>query len=244
MKKLKGYLLFAGLLVLMLSPAKIFAGDYANLNFIGFSKDGKFLAFEEYGTSDGAGFPYSNIYFIETEKNSYASAPVKVFIENENSTEAKVRNKSKLLAAKTLLKLKIVAANTGTHVVSHLITDLSNNPAKNSSETVKFAEQISSNHQQGDYQLSLDSILTKTKECEDFGFETYKLELSLKNNENNAVSSLQKDAALPKSRGCAMSYRIQDVFLYDKYIAVILNMNTPGFEGPDMRFLTVAGKLN
>ncbi len=242
---MKKYLLTAVLLTILSLTSSVFAGDYADLNFIGFSKDGKYLAFEEYGIGDGAGFPYSTIYFVSTEKNSFAAAPVKVFIENENATQAQARTKAKTLAAKTLTKFKIVAGNTGTHVVSHLLTDLTlDNRAENTPEIVRFAIAVASNHREGDYQMTLDSMLTKTKECEIYGFDTFKMDLSLTDKESNAVSVLQKDAELPKARGCAMNYRIQDVFVNGKYIAVFLNMNLPGFEGPDMRFLAISGKIN
>ncbi len=242
---MKKYLRLAVLLIILTFSTSIFAGDYANLNFIGFSKDGKYLAFEEYGIGDGAGFPYSNFYFVSVEKNSFAAAPVKVFIENESATQAQARAKAKTLAAKTMTKLKIVAGNTGTHLVSHLLTDLTlDERAPNTPEIIRFAEFVTSNHRAGDYQLALDSTLTKTKDCETYGFETFKMNLSLINKETNAVSILQKDAELPKARGCVMSYRIQDVFVSGQYLAVFLNINLPGFEGPDMRFLAVTGKKN
>ena len=70
MTKLK--ILFAFVLLITLAVG-IHAGDYAELNYIGVSKDGKHLAFEEYGTQDGSGYPYSNIYFIDVDKNVYAA---------------------------------------------------------------------------------------------------------------------------------------------------------------------------
>ena len=42
------------------------AGDFAKREIHGFSVDGGLFAFEEYGVQDGSGFPYSNIYVIDT----------------------------------------------------------------------------------------------------------------------------------------------------------------------------------
>ena len=53
----------AGLALLLAAPAV--AGDRALADFIGFSEDGRYFAFEEYGVQDGSGFPYSTIYVID-----------------------------------------------------------------------------------------------------------------------------------------------------------------------------------
>ncbi len=233
------------LLTLLMLSVNLYAGDYANLNFIGFSKDGKFLAFEEYGTQDGSGFPYSNYYFVDVVKNSFAAPPVSVRIEKETTTEVAARNKAQLLAAKKLRELKIIKGNDGKHVVSHLINDLTldEDSSSKSASVVRFAAEIGSMYRKGFYELSLKSFLTKTKDCEAFEQETFRFELSLKDKETETAKFLQKDAELPKGRGCALDYRIQDVYLYENNIAVFLNVFKLGFEGPDMRFMVVSGKL-
>ena len=50
------------------------AGDTASLSVLGYSPDGKVFAFEEYGIFDGSGFPYSNIYFIDTYRRMLTPA--------------------------------------------------------------------------------------------------------------------------------------------------------------------------
>jgi predicted secreted protein len=45
------------------------------LKFIGFSKDGKYPAFEKSGARDGAGGEYATTYYVGTVKNSFAAAP-------------------------------------------------------------------------------------------------------------------------------------------------------------------------
>lgn len=220
------------------------AGDYANLNFIGFSKDGRFLAFEQYGTQDGSGYPYAEIFFVNVEKNTFAAAPVSVRIDRDGATETSVRNKANLAAAKKLRELKIVKGNTGSLVLSHLMTDLTfNEKVKDNTETARFAELVLSAYQRGDYELSLKSVPAKLKDCDIYEQEIFKFELTLKDNETGASKILQKDADLPKSRGCALSYSIQNVYLYADNIAVFLNVLTPGFEGADMRFMVVSGKM-
>lgn len=242
---MKIYSSVSAFLILLLMSVSLLAGDYADLNFVGFSRDGNFLAFEEYGVQDGSGFPYSNLYFVDVLKNSFAAPPVSIRIEKEMATEMAARNKAQLSSAKTLRELKIIKGNIGKHVVSHLINDLTlgEDSGARITSVAQFAAEIGSLYRRGFYELSLKPVLTKTKDCEAFEQKTFRFELSLKDKENNATKFLQKDADLPKSRGCALDYRIQDVYLYENNIAVFLNVFKLGFEGPNMRFMVVSGKL-
>ena len=79
--------------VLLISVVFASAGDYANLNFIGFSKDGRYLAFEEYGIQDGSGWAYSKFYFVDVAKNAYAAPSISTWIKNDYATERQARSK-------------------------------------------------------------------------------------------------------------------------------------------------------
>lgn len=240
--------ILAGFVLLVLSLSAS-AGDFANLNFIGFSKDGRYLAFEEYGTQDGSGFPYSNIYFVEVQKNSFAAKAITVRIDSETATERQARAKAKLAAAATLRKLRILERNTGTAVVSRLLTDVSGNhflsedPEKE--QKINFAAEIGSMYRRGDYDLVLKSVKADKKGCDylDEDQKTFMLELSVYDAEQQKTIMLQKDSSLPASRGCPLNYAIQHVYLYEGSIAVFLNTYHVGFEGPDMRYMVVTGKL-
>jgi predicted secreted protein len=63
------------------------------------------------------------------------------------------------------------------------------------------------------------------------------------NEKQNASKVLQKDTTLPASRGCALRYRMRDVYLYSGIVAVFIIVYMQGFEGPDMRYMTVTRKL-
>ena len=68
---------YLGFLLIFLSSSVVFAGDYASLRFVGFSKDGQYMAFEESGEWDvHSGGDYANTYFIDVEKNAYAIPPI------------------------------------------------------------------------------------------------------------------------------------------------------------------------
>ena len=220
------------------------AGDFATLNFIGFSKDGKYLAFEEYGVQDGSGFPYSHIYFVDVVKNAYAAAPVTVRIDKETATERLARSRAKLGAGAALRRLRIIEGNTGSLVVARLLTDpKAYRDSKDDEQTINFAETMGSLYRRGDYDLMLKSFEVKgIKDCDYNDDPIRKLELVLKDNDADTTKVLQKDANLPASRACPLSYRMQYVYLYEGHIAVFVNTYHMGFEGPDLRYMVVTGK--
>jgi len=220
--------------------AAAFAGDYAKLEVIGFSQDGRYLAFEEYGTQDGSGFPYSSIFFIDTAKNSFAAAPIKVRIEKETATEKLARTRAVALATKSLRQFAILRGNMGNLVVSQLPTDLTRDGQKKS---VRFTEDIGSMYRKGDYELELREVKVKIKPCDEYGDETSMFELKLHDRENSTSKVMQKDATLPASRSCALAYDIRSVYIYKGLVAAFVSVHTRGFEGPDLRHLAVTGKL-
>ena len=203
------------------------------------------MAFEEYGTQDGSGFPYSNIYFIDTAKNTYAATRVAVQIEKDNADETTARSRAAALAAVKLKKFGIVKGNTGKLVVSHLQTDLTfdDRSGDGGDGRVKFAEEVWSMHIEGDHELVLTPVKVKIKDCSVYDQDPVMMELKLTDNAAKTSKFLQKDTSLPATRGCPNSYRIQDVYLYKGLVAVFMGVFTQGFEGPDMRFMAAVGQL-
>ena len=52
------------------------AGDSAQFDAIGYSPDGRYFAFEQFGIQDGSGFAYSEIFIIDLQTDSFvAGAP-------------------------------------------------------------------------------------------------------------------------------------------------------------------------
>ena len=232
--------------VIMLVATSVYAGDLSTLNFIGFSNDGRYLAFEEYGTQDGSGYPFATIHIIDTAKNAYASPKIDVMVEDEMGAETTARSRVAVKAAKKLKQFRIVRGNTGRLILSHPLTDLTfeGEAGKKADTLVKFSEEVTPYHREGDYELLLTPVKVTPKDCTDYGYDIFMLELKLTNNVGEGTSKfLQKDTSLPASRGCVMSYRIQDIYIYKGIIAVFMSFDTPGFEGPDTRFMATAGKL-
>ncbi|HZP20295.1 MAG TPA: DUF2259 domain-containing protein [Bauldia sp.] len=226
---------------LFLSAAPAIAGDFADRELIGFSKDGKTFAFEEYGVQDGSGFPYSNIYVIDTDSDAWVpGSPVRVRREDEAAPLAAVRAEARA-KAKAILAGRRVEAR-GTYLVSNPITELSADPYR-----VRFRT--------NPYLASDDRTLTLTltplalppsKACAPYG-EAAGFRLTLANLQGGA-RVLHEDRAIPPSRGCAASYAISDVISLDEdggpaTIAVLVSVFMQGFEGPDRRFVAVTARF-
>jgi predicted secreted protein len=235
-------------LLLFVLSAQSFAGDYANLKFIGFSRDGKYLAFEEWGEGDPGGW-YSNTYFVDVDKNSFASAPVSLTDEEGTKSLDALRTKGEALAAKTLRRLKIVPNNSGRILVSHLLTDWTTDDSfinYGEGDKVKFNGYLNPNspNQYEFYELALKTVPDEKAECDnrtDFGVNKFELLLNYTASSagNNWSQILQKDSILPKRRNCPYGYRIESVYSYKDRLAVFLNVFSHGFEGPDMRYMVV-----
>src|SRR5438552_3715566 len=119
-------LFFAFLFLLLLSSIS-FAMQYTEMKFIGFSENGKYLAFEESGSFGGNHGQFFTTYFVDTAKNSFVIAPISPE-EREFSNEFNYRSdqlRYKQHVAKNLKKFGIQSGNLGQFVVAHFLNDFS-----------------------------------------------------------------------------------------------------------------------
>jgi predicted secreted protein len=231
---------------LSLVNSALYAGDAAELNFIGFSEDGNYLAFEQYGFEDGSGFAYSEIIMVDVPNNSFAYSTITSHTEDENMTMESARDYTMMSALSKFDALGIVTGNTGDHVICHPTSDIDAEPRH-----VRFYERsggVPGLSGFREYALTLNEIEVISNN-DVYGYGPPKmLELIISTPGTNDITVLQRDTNLPKRRSNVLSYRIQDVYVYhyagNAYIAVFINYAMPGFEGPDMRFMAVTGKLD
>jgi predicted secreted protein len=212
--------LLIALMFIVMSTAA-FGSDMSYYRTIGFSKDGKYFAFERYGTQDGSGFPYSEIFVLDICKNDYANPPIRVTLQEDGNSEENATKTSMKTAKPILDKFKIDVTIKGTSVVQATTRKII---------PFQFGGQK--------MVLTLDLYETENKECWEGNAEK-KLTLSL--TRKNVTAPLQKDVKVPKSRSCAFSYAVQEAICYNSAIVAILNYNAPGFEGPDTRQIAISG---
>lgn len=226
-----------GLLALSTAPA--LAGDRALIDFIGFSPDAKYFAFEEFGIQDGSGFAYSNIFIVDLEADTWLDGtPVRVRTEDENKPLLQVRSEANSQAIKIIADKEIsvpaeIAVLNGDGAVDA--------DAQNLAFGLPGYER---GKVRDERQLSLKTFPLKSSEDCDLWFDTPSQGFELTISGGEAGVTIHRDETLPKSRGCVLDYRL--------YAVVIPGLDAPegtgvaiisyypgGFEGPDRRFLAV-----
>ena len=228
------------LAALLLSGGMAGAGDYADLEVIGFSPDGETFAFEEYGVQDGSGFPYSNIYVVETAADRWvAGTPVRVQLDSDTATLASARKQARD-KAKTALAAGMVSV-PGTVVAANPPTEVSADPHR-----VVFLPRIIAPGGGAPYDLRLSEAAMPAESCPDVGkpFKGFGLTLT----GPNGARTLAQDAKIPSSRRCPLGYAISTVLTHfpekgQPVLAVLLSVFSVGFEGQDRRFVAVTTRL-
>lgn len=214
--------------IFFLLTGTLTAGDTALFKFLGFSPDGAFVAFSLEGVQDGSGFPYAELYVLNTGKNSYARSPLLKQWSAEEADSPTLQEVKKEWEKETLPVLKkwnIQSHHQGTRV---------------SLETLQENKEWRFAHNGSTYDLSLVTRIFE-KNCFDMGFNGEILNLEIRKGKKTQI--LQKDTRLPKSRGCAFGYEVSEVRVFQGFVAVAMAYKKPGFEGPDHRWMMITGKL-
>jgi len=226
-----------GLAALALGGQAI-AGDTASLNVLGYSSDGKVFAFEEYGISDGSGFPYSNIFFIDIEKDAFLpGTPIRTRVDDELPLP-KVRGMSRTKAVALIEKYR-VEENPGVIVVYNPPSELGSDPHK-----VRFHSYASAPPQGYTNTLVLtERQFPPSEPCLNMTGEYTGFTLKLTEYQGNVLDKiLHEDATVPSSRSCPNGYRIGAVISSEvrevTMMAMIL-VDSFGFEGNDRRWIAV-----
>ncbi len=225
-------------LFLAMSACAALAADSAERRIIGFSPDGKWFAFEQFGVQDGSGFPYHDVYVVDVINDAWApGTPINVRIDDETATPVQARNQARVKAAPELARRKIV--NPGFILASNPVTEPEATPG-----LVRFNPHRNWTGPQEAYSLTLHTTaISKPEACaySDSDIKLFALKLAVG---DGPATEVYRDQALPKSRGCAHSYRIADVIIHEERLkpdrlVVLIHVFTQGFEGSDARFIAV-----
>ncbi|MDO8358974.1 MAG: DUF2259 domain-containing protein [Devosia sp.] len=225
------------LLLLMLVPA--LAGDRALIDLIGYSEDGRYFAFEEYGVQDGSGFAYSDVYVVDLPADKWLyGSPFNAQAEDEDTTLAEMR-------AAALKKAGDKLEETGITVPAEILALRGDGVSEGDGKTLGFSRPACCGPiPQGpeDYTLTLETFPADSPEdCVGLTGEKG-LGYALRFDDGETVRELHRDAKLPKSRGCPLDYRlyavVQPFEQTGSYVAIVSSYPF-GFEGPDRRFLAV-----
>jgi predicted secreted protein len=216
------------------------AGDRALIDFIGYSEDGQYFAFEEFGTQDGSGFPYSNIFVLDVANDEWAAGtPVRVRLDDEAASEQQARAQAAAEAAPLLDEL-------GTTMPVDLIAINADGELGDGSFITFGRPGYFPNQVQGAYTLTLSTFPTESPtDCEGLSGEPARgLVLTLSGGEHPAHDIYRDGDTLPQSRGCPSTYRIYAIVAPPytvppaAHVAIVATYPF-GFEGPDRRFIAI-----
>jgi predicted secreted protein len=231
------------LLAQFATPIVAHAGNVAELEILGFTKDGSVFAFEEYGVQDGSGFPYANRYYIDTSTDSFLKGtPIRVRLEDESAKLEAARLQARQ-KGETIVSQAELSANRGITAGFNPVTELSADPHR---MAVNPRPIFSSVDQPLEFRLD-ELGMNNTEGCESQGeINGFRL-LRIEAQDGGTTKLLHEDKAIPKSRGCPNGYRIGAVqtFSMDSLsaYAVLIAVRQYGFEGPDFRWIAVTGRL-
>ena len=87
-----------------------------------------------------------------------------------------------------------------------------------------------------------------TETCEAFGATKGFRLLKIGTRDGDETRMLHEDTSVPESRNCPLGYALADLATYypegqNPAFAVLIRMQTVGFEGPDGRYLAVTGRF-
>lgn len=235
------------IICLIIIPLSIFAllpaakaGDLAERRIIGFSQDGRYFAFEQFGVQDGSGFPYADIFVLDTTRDSWAAPPVTIRIDNEQASLADARARAKSRSDRVLSKFAIAAP--GVLLISRHPGEV-DGPAR----AVSF-KASAIDRRVGGASVKLGTFdLPGAKICRDIKAKTKGYSFSVETEANalrTHTRTIHRDRALPASRGCATGYGISDIIAHRPpggatIFVALISMFKHGFEGPDRRFLAL-----
>ena len=233
-------------LVLLAISRPGLAGDRDQLEFLGFSRGGQFAAYEIHGISDGSGFPYSEVFVIEVEKNVYSGGPYYARGDDAGASDKEsdkllkeTRRKASSKAQNHLKKVGIDGSAKGKLLVHHPRSDVGTD-----SKTVRFMINDELPNGGDTMRLELSESAISLPGCDSLGVKASLLELGLMSEQSKRKIALQKDERVPSSRGCAYDYRIESVHYHPAgSLLVFVSYLRPGYEGPDRKYLAVSGKL-
>lgn len=222
---------------LLATPA--LAGDRAGIDYIGFSPDARYFAFEEFGIQDGSGFAYASIYVVDLERDDWVvGTPIRVQADEDAQSLAEIRASAAQQAAEPIADLEI---NMPVDVIA-LIGDGA--PAQDGKSLAFGLPGYWAGDVIGENVLTLDTFTTSAASpCMDW-FSKEPLGFTLDISTGESTLPIHRDDALPRSRGCPFDYRIHGVVMpfmeqtLDNAVAII-SVYPGGFEGPDRRFLAV-----
>jgi predicted secreted protein len=241
------------------------ANDAAARRVIGFSPDGRYFAFEQYGVQDWSDnhSGYSEIAIIDAENDTFVGGkPIKIVDESDGGgiDVAEARKRAAAQAAPTIAKYQI--ASRGEKIAFDPFTFPEENLKRKDIPRVENISEKSASVDVSNQReiVSVDLADVLADSAKDCSGETVQgqppipagkargFKLTLGGLNNKSIAMLHEDKSVPASRDCPTSYSLSEAYLFQPRggqttVAVFVQSFSQGFEGRDRRFVAVTGRL-
>ena len=219
-------------LLAALAAAPVSAAVHAQPRVVGLSRDGRYLALEEWGEYDAVSGYWSRITVIDGDSDRRVHSPFDVQNSETSVSSETTRAQALKLAQPTLERLKIEVGRQGTTL-----------PLAFASEDKR---QAAFERDGVKYRLVLhEKTAAATDYCDNEKNETTAFALFLVSPAGERP--VHDDAGrVPVSRGykgCVDRYELYGARALGRYLYVLVEVWSRGFEGQDTSFLPIAVKL-
>ncbi|WP_245466371.1 DUF2259 domain-containing protein [Mesorhizobium sp. M7A.F.Ca.MR.245.00.0.0] len=256
--------------VLAISAGTAQAGDAAARHIIGFSPDGAYFAFEQYGALDAGASDsgWSQIDIIDTRTDQFVGGkPILVVDETEEAILTLEQARAQAAAQAAPILAQYAITSPAEQSASDKFTFPGEMVAYNDISRLEQVSQkwLSPLHgETGISTIQLDEILAaSTSDCS-ASFDVTRqggekplqgekagkalgFRLTLQGQDGKPFKILHEDKTVPGSRNCPTSYSLSESYELTPagkpaVIVVLVQRFSQGFEGRDRRFLAVTGQ--
>jgi predicted secreted protein len=237
------------------------AGDGSAVKVLGFSADGRYFAFEQYGEQDGSGSLYSTITAIEIAGDRLVKGmPVAAIMDPDDSRLGKEPREKQLadIRAKAAADAAATLQQLGISVAGQMVASVRDSRARSMlhPEQVKTAQKavvgtvaLPADRFGPDTRLVLREFDIALARCKDAvsGEHPNGFGLTLERKGRPTIH-LSRDQTIPTGRGCPDHYGIAEVHALPlpdggTALAVVIQYFYLASHGPDRRFLVVTGRV-
>jgi predicted secreted protein len=226
--------ILATIITSSLFTANLWAEMNSNLEIIGFSKTGEYLAFEVSGYDTNTGDAFSLIQIVDVAKNDFVADDF--LAERSEDGRVQLENgslrKIALGKAETALRQYGILEGNGGILVYEPFREGAVHEASFSIPEGEVREQ---------YGITLSLRTVESNHCADLAAEDRSPKIfTLTLHRGRRRKVLQRDSVLYRSRNCPYDYGIYRVYTLGNYLAVFLDSYTLG---PNIYKLVVTGTL-
>ena len=231
------------ILLLLAGMVRAMAADVAERRIYGFSENGAWFAFAEYGVQDGSGAPYATIYVLDVMNDRWADgSPVNVHFGERPGPPGAALREAERRAMRLFFKYGI--AGWGRVLASRAAAEISADRRR-----LAFHPPPHPAFRARREAFRLREIdFPDSARCREWGIDEKGFALHF-SRDGVPLGEIYRDDRVPASRLCPARYELADVLYYapprDKPRYVILvRYFRMGFEGLDGRYLAVPTLLH